>query len=118
MVRLAQVELADPLPVDEVGDASAFDDWRTRCRARLDTLLGPLPDRVPLDLDTLESVRCDGYVRHKVVFDTEDVMSVPAYLLVPDGRAAPGPAILAVHGHGPGKATVVGLATTEAPNGD
>ena len=45
-------------------------------------------------------------------------MSVPAYLLVPDGRTEPGPAILASHGHGPGKALVVGLETTDAPNGD
>ena len=30
----------------------------------------------------------------------------------------PGPAILACHGHGPGKDLVCGLASTEAPNGD
>ena len=38
-------------------------------------------------------------------------MSVPAYLLVPDGREAPGTAVLAVHGHGPGKSRVCGLET-------
>ena len=38
-------------------------------------------------------------------------MSVPAYLLVPHARrnSAPGPAVLAVHGHGPGKARVCGV---------
>ncbi len=118
MVRLAQVELDEPLPLDRLSNAAALEDWRARCRARLDALLGRLPDRVPLDLETLESIQCDGYRRDKIVFDTEDVMSVPAYLLVPHGRTAPGPAILAIHGHGPGKATVVGLETTEAPNGD
>ena len=40
-------------------------------------------------------------------------MSVPAYLLVPNGRRARGPAVLAIHGHGPGKAEVVGLDTPE-----
>jgi dienelactone hydrolase len=45
-------------------------------------------------------------------------MSVPAYLLVPHGRDAPGPAVLAVHGHGPGKTEAVGLESTGTPNAD
>jgi dienelactone hydrolase len=114
MVRHAEVEHADPLPVDP----SALGEWRTRCQARLEALLGRLPEQVPADVEVLESVQCDGYRRDKIVFDSEANMSVPAYLLVPDGRRAPGPAILAVHGHGPGKSTVVGLSATDAPNGD
>src|SRR5580693_534598 len=80
--------------------------------------MGPPPPRVPLELETLETVACDGYRRHTIVFDTETTMSVPAYLLVPDDRRGPGPAVLAAHGHGPGKSLVCGLAQTEAPNGD
>ena len=91
-----------------------------RRRARLTELLGPEPEPVPLDVETLESVRCDGYRRDKIVFDTEDTMSVPAYLLVPDGRegAEPGAAVLACHGHGPGKSQAVGLEHTDMPNAD
>ena len=81
-------------------------------------LLGPMPRRVPLRLETVESVACDGYRRDKVVFDTEETMSVPAYLLVPDGRVAPGPAVLAAHGHGPGKSEACGLERTGTPNAD
>jgi dienelactone hydrolase len=36
-------------------------------------------------------------------------MSMPAYLLVPHERVAPGSAVLAIHGHGPGKAVLCGL---------
>jgi dienelactone hydrolase len=115
MTRLQAVNLADPLPVDNL---SQFEAWRERCRARLTRLLGRWPDPVPLRLETLEQVACDGYRRDKVIFDSEDTMSVPAYLLVPEGRTGPGPAVLACHGHGPGKALVVGLETTEAPGGD
>jgi dienelactone hydrolase len=115
MVRLAEQRQADPLPA---ADDPGLEQWRDRCRARLDELLGPLPRGVPLALETLESVPCPGYTRHAIVFDTEETMSVPAYLLVPDGRVAPGPAVLAAHGHGPGKALVCGLAQTDAPNGD
>jgi dienelactone hydrolase len=115
MVRLSEQALVDPLPSE---GGRVLDEWRVRCRARLGELLGQAPRRVPLALETLESVACDGYRRDKVVFDTEETMSVPAYLLVPDGRVAPGPAVLAAHGHGPGKDLVCGLAETPAPNGD
>ena len=118
MLRLAAVQLDDPLPLGEVAKPQVLDGWLGRRRARLDELLGRLPARVPLELEVTDSTACDGYHRHRVVFDTEDTMSVPAYLLVPDGRTDPGPAVLAVHGHGPGKDTVAGLVTTEAPNGD
>ena len=115
MVRLGEQVRRDPMPA---GGGEDLLRWRERCRSRLHELLGPLPERVPLDLETVDSVACDGYRRHRVVFDTEQTMSVPAYLLVPDGRAGPGPAVLAAHGHGPGKDLVCGLARTEAPNGD
>ena len=115
VTRLMATESVDPLPDGDMAELLA---WEDRCRARLRGLLGPLPTAVPPNLETLEEVRCDGYRRLHVVFDTEETMSVPAYLLVPDDRSAPGAAVLACHGHGPGKGVVCGLEVTEAPNGD
>ena len=119
MVRLAATVHEDPLPEDDP-DAAAVPAWVERCRVRLHELLGPEPAPVALNVETLESVACDGYRRDKIVFDTEDTMSVPAYLLVPDDRRQrpPGAAVLACHGHGPGKAQVVGLEHTAMPNAD
>jgi dienelactone hydrolase len=93
-----------PAPVDD-------DAWRARTRTELAARLGPHPAPVPLELETTETVDCGEYSRSRVVFDVEETMSVPAYLLVPHARrdAAPGPAVLAVHGHGPGKSLVCGL---------
>jgi dienelactone hydrolase len=115
MVRLQGTAHEDPLPE---GDPESMATWLPRRRARLRELLGPMPRPVPLNIETLESVEVDGYRRDKIVFDTEDTMSVPAYLLVPDRRLGPGAAVLACHGHGPGKSQVVGLTHTETPNGD
>ena len=36
-------------------------------------------------------------------------MAMPAYLLVPHDRVRPGSAVLAIHGHGPGKAMLCGI---------
>ncbi len=106
-LRLEAAEPSDPCPVDRLD--TTFESWRGRARSRLIHALGSMPRPVPLDVEILESTDCDGYRRDKIVFDTEKTMSVPAYLLVPHERTEPGPAVLAVHGHGPGKSVVVGL---------
>ena len=87
------------------------EQWRARTRAQLGALLGSHPAPVPLDLEVTDEVDCGDYTRTRIVFDVEDTMSVPAFLLVPHARRAarPGPAVLAIHGHGPGKSLVCGL---------
>jgi len=117
MVRLGRTRQDDPLP-GHVSDPAVLDAWRWRCRERLAQMLGPMPEPVPLAYETLGVEPCEGYRRESVVFDTEETMSVPAYLLVPDDRETPGPAVLAIHGHGPGKAEAVGLERTGTPHAD
>jgi dienelactone hydrolase len=111
MLQLEAMVTRDPCPVD---DAGAIPAWRDRCRERLDALLGELPERVPLDLEVRETVDCGTYRRESIVFDTEGAMSVPAFLLVPHDRVVAGPAVLAQHGHGPGKSEVCGLDDDES----
>jgi dienelactone hydrolase len=122
-LRLEQLRDVDPIVTD---DAAAFAAWRDRARAPLDALLGEWPDPVPGGLEVLEADHDEGFVRQKIVFDSEELMSVPALLLVPDDRTEPGPAVLAIHGHGLGKDLLCGLdggdatarAALDATNGD
>jgi dienelactone hydrolase len=106
MLRLDGSRASDPCPLDQPAEIPA---WRDRCRVRLTTLLGPPPERVPLDVEVRDTVDCGSYDRQSIVFDSEPGMSVPALVLVPHDRDARGPAILAQHGHGPGKSEVCGL---------
>jgi dienelactone hydrolase len=115
MVRLMTTEVPDTLTAARLAE---WPQWRQRCSERLEQLLGRLPEPVDPRFETLESVPCGTYRRDKVVFDTEAAMSVPAYLLVPEGREVPGDAVLAIHGHGPGKDHACGLVETETPGGD
>jgi dienelactone hydrolase len=108
MLRLAD-EGRGPVGEPRPDDEEQIRAWRDRTRDRLRDLLGPTPEPVPLDLEVRESTDCGTYTRHSVVFDSERTMAVPAYLLVPNDRTEPGPAVLAQHGHGPGKSEVCGL---------
>jgi dienelactone hydrolase len=112
VTRLMATEEPDGLPEDP----DAVEPWRHRFAARLHDTLAPWPESVPPDLEVTEDEAGDGFRRQRVVFDSETTMSVPAYLLVPEGRHDPGPAVLAVHGHGPGKSRICGL-DPEAPPG-
>lgn len=108
-LRLEEVRPSQPLPADP----AAIPAWRARLRGRLADLLGPLPHAVPPDVEVTASVDCGSYRRDRLVFDTEPGMSVAAFLLVPHDRDEDGPAVLAVHGHGPGKSEVCGVDDAE-----
>jgi dienelactone hydrolase len=114
MMALSETHLEDPMPDSD----AELGDWVERVRGRLTALLGPWPEPVALDLEVTESADTPNYRRDRVVYDTEEHMSVPAYLLTPHSRTGPGPAILAIHGHGPGKSQAVGLESTDMPNAD
>jgi predicted peptidase len=113
--RLAATVEADPLPDD---DLAGYPAWRERFESRFGAELAPWPEPVDPRTEIDEGVAVDGYRRHRVVFDSEADMSVPAYLLVPDGRREPGSGVLAVHGHGPGKSRICGLEPGDEPGGD
>ncbi len=105
MLELAAIEREEQVPTN----AASVPGWRARTRGRLTDLLGDFPRGAPLNVEISDPVDCGTYTRDRIVFDTEPTMSVPAYLLVPNGRRRPGPAVIAIHGHGPGKDQVVGL---------
>ena len=62
--------------------------------------MGPLPDssrRVPLDVELLDEVQTDTYVRQRITFAAEPGDRVPAYLLLPCKLSSPAPAMLCLH---------------------
>ncbi len=102
--RLHLEQIAEPARPDDV------QQWRSQTRRRIAALLGPDPRPVAPTVETTESVDCGTYRRDRIVFDTEATMSVPAFMLTPHERdRRPGPAVLAIHGHGLGKSDVCGL---------
>ncbi len=102
--------LVDDDPFPDGGASADVVGWCVRARARVQSVLGPMPTaKVPPDVEVTEAIDVGDHIRYRIVFDVEPTMSVPAYLLIPTARSRAGSAVLAVHGHGPGKAMVCGL---------
>jgi dienelactone hydrolase len=95
-------------------------EWRRAFRRAIVRELGPMPEAVPLRPEILERAACGGYVREKIVFDSERFASVPAWVLTPRPlqRGERRPAVLCLHGHGPGKDPMVGLGPNREPLDD
>jgi dienelactone hydrolase len=88
-----------------------FASWQRQAMAKYTELLGEFPRRVPLDAEIEYTVREGGVIRQRVVFDTEEHMSIPCQLLYPADIKPDGgsPALVCCHGHGPGKDAVAAL---------
>ena len=102
MIELESSHTEEPVP----SYAASVPGWRSRTRGRLIDLLGSLPSSVPLNAELTDRVETGEFISERLVFDSESTMSVPAYLLTPTARRRPGPAVLAIHGHGTGKAEI------------
>lgn len=92
-----------------------WDDWTQLAYPKLMELLGDFPDKVPLDPEVAYSVEDGDIIRERVVFNSEECMSVPCYVLRPKSMKTDrsNPAIVCSHGHNPfGKDPVAGVRST------
>ena len=82
-------------------DIDDFDDWRRVAREKVfDCMLTPPPPSAHgYDMKVLAEEQRDGYKARKIEIRLSRYYTVPAYLLVPDGKG-PFPAVNALHDHG------------------
>lgn len=95
-----------------------FEIWSRSLRERLHELIGTKEMHLcPADPIVLEEVPCKGYIRKKIVINTEEDVKMPFYMLVPDDlkEGEKRTAVIACHGHGSnGKESVAGVRDREA----
>lgn len=89
-----------------------FDKWHEKAYGKFCELLGEFPAPVELNAEVESRVEDGDLIRERVVFNSEEYMSVPCQVLYPknisrDGKNA---AIICSHGHGRyGKDPVAGI---------
>ena len=88
-----------PAMVYEEGDD--FREWQLRFREKLESLRGPVPDRVEPSAEVMETVEAEDHTRHVLRVSVSEPSTLPANLLVPrdlsSGERRPG--LLVLHGH-------------------
>ncbi len=86
----------------EVSELKSLGDWKAR-QSKVRTLLlkvvGPFPERTPLNARVLGTSRKEGYVIEKIVFESQPKFYVTGCLFIPDGLKGRAPAILNLIGH-------------------
>ncbi|HWT83077.1 MAG TPA: acetylxylan esterase, partial [Candidatus Methylomirabilis sp.] len=81
---------------------ASAEDWRSRqaeVRATLQRIVGPFPEKTPLNAQVLGRVKKDGYTIERVVFESMPKFYVTACLFIPEPGGARMPSILNVIGH-------------------
>lgn len=82
-----------------------FAAWRGRCKAKLAELLNlRQPVSPPAGVMELRRTVHEGVQVEALVMEIGAELSIPAYLLSPKSDRCPGTAVMAIHGHSPGKA--------------
>ena len=76
--------------------------WRQRqkdVRNTLHDIVGPFPEKTPLNARVVDTLDKDGYHVENLVYESQPGFYVTASLFVPDGLQEPAPAILFCSGH-------------------
>lgn len=81
-----------------------YEQWRARFARAYERCLGPWPEPTPPLLRVADEVDCGSHRRLHVYFASSPGVTVPAYLLIPNGIEPEErrPGLLAAHGHGDG----------------
>lgn len=79
--------------------ASGWESRRTSVRESLEKLLGPWPERTPLNARTVGVIRRERIRIEKIVFESLPGLHVTAALYVPSDTSRPRPGILYIPGH-------------------
>ena len=80
-------------------DGDDFGEWQTRFRAALDSLRGPLPQRVEPEAEVLEESDQGDHRRLTLRYHVSELHDGLAHLLLPMGVDEPRAGLLALHGH-------------------
>ncbi len=93
----------------EHAHAADMQAWQDQLRRKLMWMLG-VNDHEPHEVrgELVGSEQADGFDRQLVRIQGRDGAVIPAYWLVPHGLRGPAPVMVALHGHGPGKAVPAG----------
>jgi hypothetical protein len=90
---------------EQIHTLSDLEAYKQQVRTNLQQILGPWPERTPLDPVVVDTLERDGYRIEKILLQSQPGFYVPVNLYIPTSRTTPLPTLLSPLGHAPlGKA--------------
>jgi len=74
-------------------------EYQKSTRARLDKVIGPFPEKTPLNPEITGKIKGDGFVVEKILFESRPDFFVTATLFLPAKRKGKLPAVIYCSGH-------------------
>ena len=99
---IAQADHYYELRDKEISKLETQNDWVKRqllVKQKLDKLIGPFPEKTPLNPHIKGIVKKEGYRVEKIIFEAMPEYYVTGAVFIPDGLTKKAPAILNVIGH-------------------
>ncbi|MEX1212817.1 MAG: alpha/beta hydrolase family protein [Balneolaceae bacterium] len=85
---------------DRLVSREAFRQWREEKRATLERIVGPFPERTPLNTEVTGRIEREGYRVENLIYESRPGFRVTGSLFTPEeADRTPAPAILYVSGH-------------------
>ncbi|NSW91601.1 MAG: acetylxylan esterase [Firmicutes bacterium] len=109
---MQRVKNWEPIMAFKGSSKKDWEEWREKAYPKFMELLGEFPKKVDLEAEVEYSVEEGDLIRERVVFNSEEYMSVPCQVLYPKNmkKDRSNPAIICSHGHGAyGKDPVAGI---------
>ncbi len=102
---LASIGLEQLEPREEKIDAlTSKSDWEARqkfVKSKLLEIIGPLPEKTPLNIQVAGIIQKDDYRVEKLIFESQPGYYVTSALFIPNNLSEKAPAILNAIGHSP-----------------
>lgn len=89
----AKVEEMSGFP-PRLGDSADLSSWQEEIKQRIQTALGPFPQKGPLQTRLFNQVRVDGLMAERVSFQSEVGISIPGLLVMPEEWKRPLPFVI------------------------
>lgn len=87
---------------EHLSELESLSDWQKRqkeIRERLQNIVGPFPEKTPLNARVLRTIQKDTYKVEHVVYESQPDFYVPSSLFIPNGLTDKAPVVIYVSGH-------------------
>lgn len=85
--------------IKDIDTREGWEEWRESVREKLHEVVGPFPEKTPLNPQTTRTVQKEGYKIEHVVFESQPGFFVSSSLFIPDAISGKAPAIIYCSGH-------------------